>query len=71
MKESAIYIHSASLSPVFPLALGQVGQSQSAAHYASLWADGIEKIISGEVSFKDPEMHSSFLSVIRRMNRAG
>lgn len=71
MKESALYIHSASLSPVFPLALGQVGQSQSAAHYASLWADGIAKIVSGEVSFKDPETHSAFLSVIRRTNRAG
>ncbi len=72
MKELAVYIHSASLSPVFPLALGQAGQSpqrSQAAHFAALWADGIRRILSGEVSFKDPEMHSSFLSVLRRLNR--
>lgn len=63
VRESPIYIHSRSLSPVFPLALGQAGQS---THYARLWADGIEKICAGEVSFKDPDMHSTFLSVLRR-----
>jgi phosphoserine phosphatase len=63
VRESLIYIHTPSLSPVFPLALGQSGQS---THYVQLWADGIEKICAGEVSFKDPEMHSSFLAVLRR-----
>ncbi len=62
--ESPVFIHTPSLAPVFPLALGQLGRSP---HYAQLWAEGLRRIISGEVSFKDPDMHKVFLAVLRRV----
>ncbi len=75
VRESPIYIHTPFLSPVYPLALGKMGgsASSSANQYPHLgphlWADGIQRIFAGEVSFKDPEMHSAFLADLR-MNGA-
>jgi phosphoserine phosphatase len=61
--ESPVYIHTPSLAPVFPLALGLAGRTP---HYTRLWAEGLQRILSGEVSFKDPDMHKAFLTVLRR-----
>jgi phosphoserine phosphatase len=61
--ESPVYIHTPSLAPVFPLALGLAGRSPQ---YPQLWAEGLRRIFSGEVSFKDPDMHHAFLAVLRR-----
>ena len=44
-----IYIHTPSLAPVLPLALGQTNM---APHFANLWAEGIRRIDCGEVTFK-------------------
>jgi phosphoserine phosphatase len=55
--EAPIYIHSPALSPLLPVALGQLGNRP---HCASLWADGLHRIYSGEVTFRDPEMRAAF-----------
>ena len=68
VRESPIYIHTPYLSPIYPLALGKAGTSTtvSAKTNPHLWADGIQRIYDGEVSFRDPEMHSIFLANLRR-----
>jgi phosphoserine phosphatase len=63
-QEADIYIRAPALSPVLPLALGQVGNTPQ---FASLWADGLRRIYAGEVSFRDEQMRSNFLETIRRV----
>lgn len=64
LSESPIYIRTPFLSPVFSLALGQVGRK---LNYAQLWAEGVNRIIAGEVTFKDSDRYQAFLSVLRRV----
>jgi phosphoserine phosphatase len=68
VSESPVYIHTPSLAPVLPLALGQVACTP---HFAHLWADGVRRIHAGEVSFKDPGLHSAFFEVIHRASGQG
>lgn len=63
MEEAAIYIQTASLAAVLPLALGQAG---NAPRFAPLWAEGLRRIHAGEVSFRDPQTRRDFLSAMRR-----
>jgi phosphoserine phosphatase len=60
---SPIYIHTPSLAPVLPLALGQLG---SASPYTALWVEGLRRIHAGEVSFQDEELREAFLGSLRR-----
>lgn len=60
---SPVYIQSASLSPILPLALGQLG---NAPRFASLWAEGLRRIQAGEVLFNDPSQHQAFITAMRR-----
>jgi phosphoserine phosphatase len=61
-QEAPIYIHSASLSPVLPLALGQLGNTPQ---YAHLWADGLSRIYDQETTFRDAALRQTFLDAIR------
>ncbi len=60
---SPVYIQSASLAPVLPLALGQLG---NAPRFAGLWAEGLRRIQAGEVLFNDPSQHQAFITAMRR-----
>ncbi len=62
VEESPVYLHSASLSPVLPLALGQLGNIPK---YANLWADGLNRIYSREVTFQDPALRQAFLDALQ------
>jgi phosphoserine phosphatase len=68
VSESTVYIHTPSLAPILPLALGQVSCTPRFAH---LWAEGVRRIHAGEVSFKDPGLHSAFFEVIHRTSGQG
>ena len=61
--ESPIYIHEPALSPLLPLALGQLGNVPS---FARLWADGLQRVYSDGVSFRDESMKDTFLTALRR-----
>jgi phosphoserine phosphatase len=61
--ESPIYIHSLSLAPVLPLALGQLGNTP---RYARLWAEGLQLVYAGEVAFQESVLQEVFLSALRR-----
>jgi phosphoserine phosphatase len=61
--EAPLYIHTPALSPLLPLALGQVGNRP---RFAELWADGLRRIYAGEVSFRDPALNAAFQAAMRR-----
>ncbi len=61
--EAPVYIHTQSLAPLLPLALGHVGNKP---RFISLWADGLRRIYSGEVSFSNPELKTTFQDAMRR-----
>lgn len=65
-EESPVYIHGLTLAPVLPLALGQLGNTP---RFARLWAEGLQKVVSGEVTFRDPSMQKTFLTSLRRDRR--
>jgi len=58
-----VYIHTLSLAPVLPLALGPVG---NVPRFADLWAEGVRAIMEGKVTFRDPALQTAFLSTLRR-----
>lgn len=62
-KAASVYIQSASLAPVLPLALGQLG---NVPPFTGLWADGLRRIQAGEVLFNDPGQHQVFITALRR-----
>jgi len=62
-ENSPVYIHTLSLAPVLPLALGQLS---NVPRFARLWADGLRRILNGEVTFRDPAQRAAFLSTLRR-----
>jgi phosphoserine phosphatase len=64
--EAPIYIHTPSLAPVLPLALGKSGNDP---RFAPLWAAGLSSIFQGEVTFRDAETRTIFLSAIKRASR--
>ena len=61
--ESPIYIHALTLAPILPLALGQLGNTQ---RFARLWAEGLQRIYTGEVTFKDQSLGKVFLAALQR-----
>ena len=58
-----VYIKTPHLAPIVPLALGRVGNRPP---WRYLFADGLQRIESGEVTFRDEAMRESFLSALRR-----
>jgi len=58
-----VYIHTLSLAPILPLALGPVGH---VPRFAALWREGVRAIRAGEVTFRDPALRAAFLSTLRR-----
>jgi phosphoserine phosphatase len=62
-EESAIYIHTATLSPLLPLSLGQLGNTP---RFAKLWSDGLQHVYSNNVTFHDQALRAQFLSALRR-----
>ncbi len=61
--ESPIYIHKPTLAPILPLALGQLGNTP---RFANLWADGLQRVYTDEVTFQDASLRNSFLTALRR-----
>jgi phosphoserine phosphatase len=55
--DADVYIHTAVLSPILPLALGRSLPSKRTA----LLADGLQRIVQGEVTFHQPEKQAAFL----------
>jgi len=66
MDEAPVYIHRLTLAPLLPLALRQLGNTP---RFARLWAEGLQKVHSGEVTFRDPAMQKAFLTSLRRDRR--
>jgi phosphoserine phosphatase len=62
-EQSSVYIRSASLSPVLPLAMGQMG---NIPRYSRLWTDGLQRIYSGEVIFQSEALKRQFTQAMRR-----
>ncbi len=62
-EESPVFIHTPSLSPVLPLALGQSGNTPDSAW---LFADGLRRITQNEVTFQDDDLKRAFWGAIRR-----
>jgi len=60
---SNVYIKTPSLSPIFTLALGQLGNIPG---FVNLWADGLQRVYSREVVFKEKEMMENFLGSLKR-----
>ncbi len=58
-----VYIHTPALAPLLPLALGQYGNTPP---YSRLWADGLQRVYTREVTFKDETMKKTFLAALRR-----
>jgi hypothetical protein len=55
--DADVYIHSAVLSPILPLALGRsLPQNRSA-----LLSNGLQRVAQGEVTFRQPEKQAAFL----------
>jgi hypothetical protein len=65
--ESPVYIHGLTLSPLLPLALGQLGNTP---RFAQIWAEGLQKVYTNEVTFRDPNLKETFLTSLRRERRA-
>ncbi len=61
--ESPIYIHSLTLAPLLPLALGQLGNTPGTAH---LWADGLQGVYTDDVQFNDNQLRAAFLKALQR-----
>jgi phosphoglycolate phosphatase-like HAD superfamily hydrolase len=66
-EESPIYIHSLTLAPILPIALGQLGNTP---RYARLWAEGLQRVYNKEVTFQEGEMKESFMSALQ-VDRVG
>jgi phosphoserine phosphatase len=62
-EESPVYIHAPSLAPLLPLALGQLGNTP---RFARLWAEGLQRVYTGQVTFHDEETKEVFISALRR-----
>jgi phosphoserine phosphatase len=60
--ESPIYIHSLSLAPILPIALGQLGNTP---RFARLWAEGLQRVYNHEVTFKDADRGNAFFSALQ------
>lgn len=60
--EAPIYIHSLTLAPLLPLALGQLGNTR---RFTRLWAEGLQRIYNQEVTFRDAGMKDIFLTALR------
>ncbi len=60
---SPIYIHGLTLAPLLPLALGQLGNTP---RFAKLWAEGLHKVYTNEVTFQDKALKENFLASLRR-----
>mgnify|MGYP005836905715 CR=1 FL=1 len=63
LAESPVYIHCADLSPVLPLALGRLGNTPRTLR---LWAEGLQRVYQGEVTFRDPTQQDAFLTAMQR-----
>ncbi|MFQ3660559.1 MAG: HAD-IB family phosphatase [Anaerolineae bacterium] len=63
-RESEIFVESASLAPILPLAAGRVGYDRvrGTAHQA-VFERGLEHIRQSRVIFRDPEKREAFLSL--------
>jgi phosphoserine phosphatase len=61
--ESPVYIHAPTLAPILPLALGQLGNTP---RFARLWAEGLQCVYDGEVTFKNEYQLNVFLSALQR-----
>ncbi|HBX68165.1 MAG TPA: hypothetical protein DEH25_01920, partial [Chloroflexi bacterium] len=64
--ESPVYIRALTLAPILPLALGQLGNTP---RFARLWAEGLQRVYTGEVTFREAELRAAFLAALQR-NRA-
>jgi phosphoserine phosphatase len=64
--ESPVYIHSLSLAPILPLALGQLGNEP---RFARLWAKGLQSVYTNEVTFQEITVRDAFLTALQRNNR--
>ena len=60
---SPVYIRTAHLSPILPLALGRSG---NAPRFARLWADGFGRVADGEVRFGEAAMRQAFMAAMGR-----
>jgi phosphoserine phosphatase len=60
--EAPIYIHTPTLTPLLPLALGQLGNTP---RFAQLWALGLQQVYNGEVTFQDIALKTTFLAALR------
>ncbi|MCJ7701589.1 MAG: HAD family hydrolase [Anaerolineales bacterium] len=60
--EAAVYIHTLTLAPLLPLALGQFGNTP---RFARLWADGLQRVYNNETTFRDTAIKNVFLSALR------
>jgi len=67
-QESPVYIHTLTLAPILPLTLGQHGNTP---RFASLWAEGLQRVYNDEVTFKDEALRVSFLSAQQRDRKVG
>lgn len=61
---SPVFLHSAALSPLLPLALGWEPEK-----HQEIYLDGLERISNGELSFLSQEMESQFLSSLQCLVR--
>jgi phosphoserine phosphatase len=61
--EAPVFIHTPHLSPVLPLALGQISHTPQ---HSDLWADGLNRIYSGEVAFQEPALQAGFFNALRK-----
>ena len=62
-EEAPVYIHAPTLAPLLPLALGQLGNTP---RLARLWAEGLQRVYTDQVTFRNHEMKEAFLSALRR-----
>lgn len=60
---SPVYLRTAHLSPILPLAMGRSGK---APRFARLWADGFGRIMDGEVRFAHEDQRRAFVAAMRR-----
>jgi phosphoserine phosphatase len=60
--ESPIYIHSLTLAPLLPIALGQLGNTP---RFARLWAEGLQRVYNNEVTFRDADRGDAFFSALQ------
>ena len=63
--EAPVYIHSLTLAPILPLALGQLGNTP---RFARLWAEGLQEVYTNEVTFRETELRNVFLTALQRSN---